>query len=175
MQIMSSYDENLTNTLNIQKLVSVLVVNTSGSHSDKEEALSEGKLGGLSQMAESPSAHASPPPLLILKRPQSDQLRFRHLTFACLRLHTPSESQSFSTATRVALAGSDFVCLYIVYSHHLVTGNEEKGLANHLLLCFWRLWSTRAVPLSLNFSEQLCIKCVLLTGFKESSMKDFIA
>lgn len=73
------------------------------------------------------------PPLFILKRPQSDQLRLRYLTFACLRLHTPSESRSFPIVTRVALGESDFVCLHVVFSHYLVMGNEEKGLAHQLV------------------------------------------
>lgn len=51
MQIMSSSEEKLTNTLNIQKLVAVLVLITSGSNSGKEEVLSGGKLSGPCQMA----------------------------------------------------------------------------------------------------------------------------
>lgn len=51
MQIMSSSEEKLTNTLNIQKLVAVLVLITSGANSGKEEVFSEGKLSDPSQMA----------------------------------------------------------------------------------------------------------------------------
>ena len=35
--------------------------------------------------------------------------------------------------TKVVLGESDFVCLYNVFSHDLVVGNEEERLANQLI------------------------------------------
>lgn len=60
------------------------------------------------------------------------------------------------------------MCLYIVFAYDLVMGNEEKGLANN---CATTDWNTRAIPLSLNFSEQLHTRDVLFTCYKEHSMK----
>lgn len=109
IQIMFSYEENLTNTFSIKKSVSVLVLIISGSQSGKEEALTEGKLSVPSQMpifqrAESLSSYLFLL-LLRLEEPQSDQPRLSCLTFACLYLHTSLASHSFTIFTRVAFRG----------------------------------------------------------------------
>lgn len=136
IQIMFSYEENLTNTFSIKKSVSVLVLIISGSQSGKEEALTEGKLSVPSQMpifqrAESLSSYLFLL-LLRLEEPQSDQPRLSCLTFACLYLHTSLASHSFTIFTRVAFRGQWFcVFVYFIYSW---PDHEEwgKGLANYL-------------------------------------------